>query len=184
MNGKRAAVIGLGSIGLLFAHALHARGATVTGIDRVDRRDCADAFGLHETIWDDAPALPEGAFDVVVEAVGHHAAPIEAAVQALADHGTLLAFGVPDQSHYAFPFRAFFRKHATLIAGAATDRAAELTKAREYLREHKALLQPYITDVFDVHDAQLAFELASAAAPGRLKIVLTVADGDPEPAGQ
>jgi threonine dehydrogenase-like Zn-dependent dehydrogenase len=183
-RGKRAAVIGLGSIGLLFAHVLNARGATVTGIDRVDRRDQADAFGLAETIWDDAPKLPDGAFDIVVEAVGHHAATVETGVKALAEHGTLLAFGVPDQSHYAFPFLAFFRKHGTLIAGAATDRANELAKAREYLKAHKGLLQPYITDVFDVHDAQQAFELASAASSGRLKIVLTVADGDPQAAGQ
>jgi threonine dehydrogenase-like Zn-dependent dehydrogenase len=184
VRGKRAAVIGLGSIGLLFAHVLHARGATVTGIDRVDRRDQADAFGLTTVIWEDAPKLPNDAFDVVVEAVGHQAATVETGVNALAEHGTLLAFGVPDQSHYAFPFRAFFRKHATLIAGAATDRASELAKARDYLREHRSLLEPYITDVFDVHDAQQAFELASAASSGRLKIVLTVPDGDPEAARQ
>ena len=81
LQGKRAAVIGLGSIGLLFAHVLHTRGATVTGIDRVDRRDCAEAFGLSEVITDDAPKLPRDAFDVVVEAVGHHAAPVEAGVR-------------------------------------------------------------------------------------------------------
>jgi threonine dehydrogenase-like Zn-dependent dehydrogenase len=184
VRGKRAAVIGLGSIGLLFAHVLHARGATVTGIDRVDRREAADAFGLAEVLWEDAPKLPRDAFDVVVEAVGHQAATVETGVHALAEHGTLLAFGVPDQSHYAFPFLTFFRKHATLIAGAATDRAHELAKARDYLREHKALLAPYITSVFDVHDAQQAFELASAASSGRLKIVLAVADGDPQAARQ
>ena len=39
--GKRVAVIGQGSIGLLFSHALKARGAAwVTGVDRVDRTRC------------------------------------------------------------------------------------------------------------------------------------------------
>ena len=57
----------------------------------------------------------------------------------------MLAFGVPDETHYAFPFMTFFRKHATLIAGAATDRAQALAIARDYLREHRSLLAPYIT---------------------------------------
>ena len=73
--GKRAAVVGLGSIGLLFTHALHARGATVTGVDRVDRADVAEAFGIADAVHGDAAALPNDAFDIVVEAVGHHAAP-------------------------------------------------------------------------------------------------------------
>ena len=72
----------------------------------------------------------------------------------------MLAFGVPDETHYAFPFMAFFRKHATLIAGAATDRAAALADARDYLREHRALLAPYIT-TWCRADAQAAFERAS-----------------------
>jgi L-iditol 2-dehydrogenase len=182
--GKRAAVVGLGSIGLLFTHALHARGATVTGVDRVDRADVAGAFGIADPVHGDAAALPNDAFDIVVEAVGHHAAPLEAAVSALADHGTLLAFGVPDDTHYAFPFRAFFRKHATLIAGAAVDRATALANAYGYLQQHRDLLAPYITNVLPITDAQAAFDLASLPAPGRLKVVLAVADDKAETARQ
>ena len=179
VEGRRAAVIGQGPIGLLFSHALKARGAAhVTGVDRVDRSDCAAAFGVDEVVWNDASAWAAGLDgerpDVVVEAVGHHAGPLEAAVDALADHGTVLAFGVPDESHYAFPFTAFFRKHATLIAGAATDRARALERARDYLREHRDLLAPYITNVLAVEQAQEAFELAVDPVVGRLKVVLEV----------
>jgi len=176
VRGKRVAVIGQGSIGLLFSHALKARGAAhVTGVDRVDRSDVADAFGVDEVVWNDAAAWAKDAeADIVVEAVGHHAGPLEAAVNALAPNGTVLAFGVPDDTHYAFPFMAFFRKHATLIAGAATDRAAALENAYAYLREHRALLAPYITTVVGVHDAQTAFETAISPAGGRLKVVLEV----------
>jgi len=126
-------------------------------------------------LWNDAAAWAKDAeADIVVEAVGHHAGPLEAAVNALAPNGTVLAFGVPDETHYAFPFMAFFRKHATLIAGAATDRAAALENAYAYLREHRALLAPYITTVVGVHDAQTAFETAISPAGGRLKVVLEV----------
>ena len=86
----------------------------------------------------------------------------------------MLAFGVPDESHYAFPFTAFFRKHGTLIAGAATDRARALASAVEYLRSHKALLAPYVTNVLAVEQAQEAFELAVDPVVGRLKVVLEV----------
>src|SRR3954452_21999089 len=96
VTGARAAVIGQGSIGLLFSHALKARGAAwVTGVDRVDRSDVAAAFGVDEVVWNDAAAWAgdrDDRFDIVVEAVGHHAGPLEAAVTALAPHGTVLAF--------------------------------------------------------------------------------------------
>jgi len=178
VGGKRVAVIGQGSIGLLFSHALKARGAAwVTGVDRVDRSDVAAAFGVDEVVWNDAAAWArdlDEPFDIVVEAVGHHAGPLEAAVTALAEHGTVLAFGVPDETHYAFPFIAFFRKHGTLIAGAATDRAAALEKAHAYLLEHRALLEPYITTTLSVHDAQQAFETAIHPTAGRLKVALRV----------
>jgi L-iditol 2-dehydrogenase len=182
VEGRRAAVVGLGSIGLLFTHALKARGAHVTGVDAVSREDVKQHFGIDAVIHGDAAALPPDAFEIVVEAVGHHAAPLEAAVHALADHGTLLAFGVPDDTHYAFPFRAFFRKHATLIAGAAVDRANALARAHDYLKQHKDLLDPYITDVFPIAQAQQAFERAATPARGRHKVVLT--NADPEPGGQ
>jgi threonine dehydrogenase-like Zn-dependent dehydrogenase len=178
--GRRVAVIGQGPIGLLFSHALKARGAAwVTGVDRVDRTDFAAAFGVDEPVWNDAAAWAAALRDeerpeLVVEAVGHHAGPLEAAIDALADGGTVLAFGVPDESHYAFPFTAFFRKHATLLAGAATDRALALESARAYLRKHADLLAPYITDVLPIERAQDAFEIAVNPVAGRLKVVLTV----------
>jgi threonine dehydrogenase-like Zn-dependent dehydrogenase len=174
--GKRVAVLGQGPIGLLFSHACKARGAAhVTGVDRVDRRDCAAAFGVDEAVHADvADWAAEAEADVVVEAVGHHAGPLEAAIEAVGRHGTVLAFGVPDESHYAFPFSAFFRKNVTLIAGAATERKGALLAAREYLREHKDLLAPYVTHVLPVERAQEAFELAVDPVVGRLKVVLEV----------
>lgn len=179
VRDARVAVIGLGSIGLLFAHVLAARGAHVTGVDRVDRRDVGDAFGVREVLWDDAVALPPDRFDLVVEAVGHQTRTLTAAVEAVAVEGTVLAFGVPDDPHYPFPFTRFFRKNATLIGGVAMERRPSLEAARTYLLGARALLPAYITDVVPVTRAQDAFEYAIAPTAHRRKIVLSTADVDP-----
>jgi L-iditol 2-dehydrogenase len=171
--GARAAVIGLGPIGMLFAHALKTRGAAhVAGIDRVDRRELAPAFGLDDVRWDDAAAGLGGEFDVVIEAIGHQTRTLEAAVDAVASGGTVFAFGVPDDTHYPFPFMRFFRRHATLMAGATTDRTHALAAAREYLRGAPGLLDAYLTNVLPVARAQEAFEVAASPARGRLKVAL------------
>ena len=178
VSGARAAVIGLGSIGLLFTHVLKAHGAAhVTGVDPVDRRDVSQPFGVDEAIWETgsrwAAGLGDGPRpDIVIEAVGHQPGTLGDAVEAVAHGGTVLAFGVPDESHYAFPFARFFRKDLTLLAGVTQDRRRSLEAAREYLVEHREMLDAYITDVFPVAEAQAAFELAVRPTAGRLKVVL------------
>ena len=178
VRGARVAVIGQGSIGMLFSYVLKAAGAGhVTGVDPIDRRDAASAFGVDTMEWSTssewAASLGDGARpEIVVEAVGHQAATLDDAVEAVAHGGTVLAFGVPDETHYAFPFARFFRKDATLLAGITQDRRRSLAAARDYLVEHRELLDAYITDVFPVAEAQAAFELAVKPTAGRLKVVL------------
>ena len=178
VRGARVAVIGQGSIGMLFSYVLKAAGAGhVTGVDPIDRRDAADAFGVDTMEWSTssewAASLGDDARpDIVVEAVGHQAATLEDAVEAVAHGGTVLAFGVPDETHYAFPFARFFRKDATLLASITQDRRRSLAAARDYLVEHREMLDAYVTDVFPVAEAQAAFELAVKPTAGRLKVVL------------
>jgi L-iditol 2-dehydrogenase len=178
VSGARVAVIGQGSIGMLFSHALKARGAAhVTGVDPIDRRDVAGSFGVDEPVWDTAARwaarLDDGSRpDVVVEAVGHQGGTLDDAVQAVALGGRVLAFGVPDEQYYAFPFARFFRKNATLFGGVTEHRRRSLAVARDYLARFPELLEPYITDVFPAAEAQAAFMRAAHPAVGRLKVVL------------
>jgi threonine dehydrogenase-like Zn-dependent dehydrogenase len=177
LRGARVAVIGQGSIGTLFSHTLKRRGAAhVTGVDPIDRRDVASAFGVDECVWDTAVRWAarlgdDDRPDIVVEAVGHQAGTLDDAVHAVAVGGTVLGFGVPDDAYYAFPFARFFRKNATLIGGVTTERRSALAAARDYLVANGELLDPYITDVFPASEAQAAFELAAHPAAGRLKVV-------------
>jgi threonine dehydrogenase-like Zn-dependent dehydrogenase len=178
VRGARVAVIGQGSIGLLFSYVLKAAGAEhVTGVDPIDRRDAAEAFGVDAMAWSTgaewaASLADEARPDIVVEAVGHQARTLEDAVEAVAHGGTVLAFGVPDDTHYAFPFARFFRKNATLVGGVTLDRRRSLEAARDYLAEHRAFLDAYITHVVPVADAQAAFDLAARPTAGRIKVVL------------
>src|SRR3954462_12743151 len=74
VSGARVAVIGQGSIGLLFSYALKAAGAAqVAGIDPIDRRDVAQAFGVDAFEWSSASAWAASLRDderpgIVVEA--------------------------------------------------------------------------------------------------------------------
>ncbi|SDS92146.1 zinc-binding dehydrogenase [Microlunatus soli] len=175
--GKRAAVLGLGSIGLLFAAVLSARGAQVTGVDPIDRVAVAEQFGIGELATTTAEAWATGLppaqrFDVCVEAVGHQTATLPAAFEAVAPGGQVYAFGVPDHDHYELPFRGFFGKAATLLTGVTGEWAPSLAAAARYLAERPALADGYITHRFGIDAAQTAYETASRSEPGRLKVVI------------
>jgi L-iditol 2-dehydrogenase len=179
--GSCAAVLGLGPIGLLFAHVLKDSGArSVIGVDRVDRSDVAEVFGIDELVtmstarWvaglTDASPRP----DLVVEAVGHQVETLTDAVEAVADLGRILYFGIPEDPVYPFPLEAFLRKNATLTAGYTRDKRQALLDASAYLRRHPGLPAAYVTHTVAMKDYQRAFELAVRPARGRLKVVLVV----------
>lgn len=175
--GKRAVVLGLGSIGLLFAAVLAARGAEVTGVDPIDRRTVADRFGIVDLVTEKAEEwasrLPSRQrFDVCIEAVGHQTSTLPAAFEAVAPGGSVYAFGVPDHDQYPLPFRTFFGKAATLLTGVTGEWAPSLAAAARYLAERPALADGYITHRFGVDAAQTAYETAGRAEVGRLKVVI------------
>ncbi|MPZ89253.1 MAG: zinc-binding dehydrogenase [Nitriliruptorales bacterium] len=180
ITGARVAVIGLGPIGLLFAHALKDRGAaSVVGVDVVDRSDVAPAFGVDEAVqrtsgtWARTLGAP-GSFDLVVEAVGHQVGTLEDAITVAAPGGTVLYFGNPDDTYYPIRFGTMMDKNLTLRAGrtAREDRRPALRLAEAYIARHPGLPRACVTHVLPVTETQTAFEMASRPAPGQLKIVL------------
>jgi L-iditol 2-dehydrogenase len=180
VRGARVAVLGLGPIGLLFTHALKARGAGhVVGVDLVDRRDLAPLFGVDEPVHASAAGWAGGLRAdrpaVVVEAVGHQVGTLTAAVRALAVGGHVHAFGIPDDPVYPFPMGEFLRKAGTLSAAAVLRRRDALALASAYLAEHPELAAHYVTDVLAFEQSQRAFEVAARPAPGRVKVVIDVA---------
>ena len=182
IEGKRIAIIGQGPFGLLFSHVLKAKGAArIIGIDQVDRSDVASDFGLDETVCSSSDRWVQhlgesGRPDIVIEAVGHQTATFNDAIEAVAVGGYIFYFGIADEPYYPFHLEHFMRKHLTLGAGTTRDQRRCLAEATQYLKVHPELMTTYITHVFSVFEAQLAYELAERAKPWTAK-------GEPEGAG-
>jgi L-iditol 2-dehydrogenase len=180
LTGVRAAVIGLGPIGLLFAHALKDRGvAEVAGVDLVDRSEVAQVFGLDRATRHTSHTWSQGAhqrdgFDLVVEAIGHQVGTLDDAITVAAPGGTILYFGNPDDLYYPVRFGSLMDKNLTLRAGRtpSAERREALRHAVKYVERYPELLASYVTHVLPVAEAQAAFEMASRPAQGQLKIIL------------
>jgi len=178
IEGRHVAVIGQGSIGLLFSYLAKARGARhVTGVDPVGRDLLGIQFGVDTVVratsdrWVSQLA-PGDRADVVIEAVGHQVATLGHAIEAAAPGGTVFYFGVADDAAYPICMRLMLRNNLTLKSGVALDRRRVLELAGKFADEHPELLGTYLTHTFGIDDAQGAFDLACRPAPERIKIAI------------
>ncbi len=178
LTGRHVAVVGQGSIGLLFSYVAKAVGAAhVTGVDPVDREDIGPSFGVDTVVratsdrWV-SHLSPDAKPDIVIEAVGHQVATLSHAVEATAFGGTVFYFGVPDDDSYPISMRTMLRNNLTLKSGVTMDRRRVLATADAFAQAHPGLLDRYLTHTFGVDDVQAAFELASRPVPGRIKIAI------------
>lgn len=178
LAGRRVAVIGQGSIGLLFAFVAKSLGAEhVTGIDPIDRSAIAHRFGVDTAVraTSDRWVRHRSSEDrphIVIEAVGHQVATLGHAIEAAAFGGTVFYFGVPDDDWYPISMRTLLRNNLTLKSGVTLDRRRVLRRADEFAAAHPDLLDAYVTHTFGTDDVQAAFELAARPDPARVKIVI------------
>ncbi|MDA2893098.1 zinc-binding dehydrogenase [Mycolicibacterium sp. BiH015] len=178
LAGRHVAVLGQGSIGLLFSYVAKAFGAAqVTGVDPVDREGVGPSFGVDTVVratsdrWV-SHLRPDAKPDVVIEAVGHQVATLGHAIEATAFGGTVFYFGVPDDDAYPISMRTMLRNNLTLKSGVTMDRRRVLHQADTFAAEHPGLLDRYLSHTFGVDEVQAAFELASRPVPGRIKIAI------------
>jgi L-iditol 2-dehydrogenase len=177
--GRRVAIIGQGSIGLLFSYVAKAAGARrVTGVDPVDRENLAPTYGVDDAVratsdrWVSQLAAADRA-DIVIEAVGHQVATLGHAIEAAAPAGTVFYFGVADDEAYPISMRLMLRNNLTLKSGVTLDRRRVLELAGKFAAEHPELLGKYLTHTFGIDQAQAAFELACRPDPERVKIAIS-----------
>ncbi|WP_454812778.1 zinc-dependent alcohol dehydrogenase [Paenarthrobacter nitroguajacolicus] len=178
--GKSAAVFGVGPIGALFTHVLKTKGAShVIGIDRVDRTEIREMFGMDEFAHSDVSAWAAVLADadrpnVVIEAIGHQVESLTAAVAAASHEGKVFYFGIPNDDVYPIPMNNLVRKNMTLQSGVTPvrHRRRALAAAEAYLALHPELFDAYLTSPYPFAEAESAFEAAIRPRTGQLKVSL------------
>jgi len=178
---RRCAVVGQGSMGLIFTSLLRHLGASqVIGIDplswrlewakRLGATDAVDASqgGVEEAVR----GLTKGAMvDLSVEAVGLPEALVTA-VHLPRRFGKVCVFGVPRYDPMGFPIERFFRGELEMIASVGPDCAAYFELAAKMVVDGVLNLAPMITHRLPWSEAQRAFDLHADRADGAIKVVL------------
>jgi threonine dehydrogenase-like Zn-dependent dehydrogenase len=183
IEGRSFAVLGLGSIGLLFCWIASMRGAgPIVGIDPCAYR-CrhAEAMGAARTFCgrgiervQEARRVPDewSSPDICVEAVGHQMETINDCLELVKKYGTVLAFGVPDQGVYAFEYETFFRKNALLMATVTPDWQEYLAKARDLYTANREELSKLVTHRIPIRDVGKAFRMYERREDGIIKALI------------
>jgi threonine dehydrogenase-like Zn-dependent dehydrogenase len=177
--GATCCVIGQGQNGLIAAAMLKIMGAAhVIGVDPVQaRRAVSLKMGCAEAVVpaDGAAAVaaPMGGrgADLVLEMVGHNTETIGLAIELARPGGTVLAFGVPDEPTYEFPYKAWFRKNLTMIASVIPDPQLDFPEAVRMVEEGVFDSAPLYTHTFGLAEIQRAFEMCSTYSDGVVKMV-------------
>jgi threonine dehydrogenase-like Zn-dependent dehydrogenase len=183
IRGKSLAVLGLGSIGLMFCWLAAKRGAGfITGIDpHPGRCKIGEELGATRTLCKKSIEVVQKARvssdewtppEICIEAVGHQMDTINDALELVRKRGTVLAFGVPDHNVYALEYEMFFRKNAVLIATVTPDWAAYLPKARDLFQQYRRELSGLFTHRMAIREAQTAFEMYERHEEGIVKALL------------
>jgi L-iditol 2-dehydrogenase len=173
--GIRVVIFGLGPIGLIFSHVLSGQSAEVRGVDLVDRTSFAADFRLAETqCCSSQEWLPADPPEIVIEAVGHQQQTLIDALHAVKHQGTVLVFGVPDDTYYALPIQTIFDKNLALISASQPPWRRYFTLAEDYVSQHYDVFARLVTHQMPISQVEDAFQSCSRPAPERLKVVLNV----------
>ncbi|GAB3505683.1 alcohol dehydrogenase catalytic domain-containing protein [Phytohabitans suffuscus] len=164
-----ATVYGAGTMGLLMAILLDARGVgpvTLVEVNPARRALAARLTGADVRAPEDAAGLRA---PWVVEATGNPAA-FEQALAGVARAGTLLVFGVasPEATAAVSPYR-LYADELTVVGSMAILHS--FPAAVDTLRRHAARLAPLVTDRFRLDDARDALALVRSGET--IKTVLT-----------
>ena len=175
-------VLGQGPIGQIFNAVLRNLGARrIIGVDPlVERLKPSRRMGANEVLHapaeevvDDVLRMTDGrGADVVVEAVGHEAYSLNAAVPLLRHGGTILMFGVPDSLFENLAGWDILRKNARVVFSVETDFERTFPLAMRWLAEGRLDLRPLITHRFSFAEIQSAFETFCHRHDGAQKVML------------
>jgi 2-desacetyl-2-hydroxyethyl bacteriochlorophyllide A dehydrogenase len=176
--GRRVAVLGLGSIGLLTMQAAKAGGAAaIVGTDlSPEKRDRALALGCDAVFdprrldaVDDMRARLGGRADIVFDCVAFQST-IEQAIRLAHKGGTVIVEGVPERD-VTIPL-AIVQDREIRIQGTAMYTREDMLSAMELIASRKVDAKSLVTKTVPLDDAAVGF--AAADAGGEVKVHLEV----------
>jgi len=181
LSGKNVAIVGQGSIGLLFTSMMKLMNAeNIVGMDLMDYRlGVAKKIGATHVInrsqnnfADIVREITGGSMaDLAIEAVGKDST-INDCFRFVKRSGVVLAFGVPRKSVYEFDFPDFFSREIKLIGSLGPDIQSEFPIAVELIADNSIDAQKLISHRMTLDDIQKAFELVTERKDGAVKILL------------
>jgi threonine dehydrogenase-like Zn-dependent dehydrogenase len=155
MAGADVLVLGLGTIGQMFARLAHEAGAaTVTGYDPARMptvQGLRQAVGLADFGRD---------FDICIEAVGHRSFALNEALRVCRDWGRILLFGIPPKGRHEIDVHDFMQRRLTLTSSIHPDWSRWLPAAERYLTSTRGRDLDLTTHRFTIGEAQLGYETA------------------------
>jgi threonine dehydrogenase-like Zn-dependent dehydrogenase len=90
--------------------------------------------------------------------------------------GTVLAFGVPDQTVYAVEYETLFRKNLHLIASVTPAWSEFLVKSRDIFLSAWEEFGKFVTHHFPIRDAEKAFRHYESREDGIIKALINMSD--------
>jgi 2-desacetyl-2-hydroxyethyl bacteriochlorophyllide A dehydrogenase len=173
--GETAAVLGVGTLGLLALQVLGVRGARVLAVGRTSRRlDIARALGAAAThaLADGDPGRAAEAFssregvDLVIETAGTPEA-VGQALELVRPGGRIVLTGLPHEPS-TVSFFGIVRREVTLIGSMIYQE--EFGEAMELLATGRVRGEPLVTHRFDLDRIDAAF--VAHRDPGSIKVAI------------
>ena len=181
LPGIKMAIVGQGSIGLLFTSMMKLMEAeTIIGIDPVDYRlEASTISGATHTIncsvSDSVATVREitngRMLDLAIEAVGKDST-VNDCVSLNHNSGTVLVFGVPRKSIYELKFPDLFRKELRLLGSVGPHVQVDFPPAVTMIANNKLDVSHMISHRMPLDDIQEAFEMAICKKDNAIKILL------------
>ncbi|MFJ4692438.1 zinc-binding dehydrogenase [Streptomyces sp. NPDC088766] len=185
-EGRTAAVVGVGSAGLLFLQMLRHRGfEQVVAVDlEPGRLAVARSLGADVTVLVPGSSAEEAVMeatggrgaDLVVEAAGTDGAR-EHAMRMVGQHGRLGFFGMPEAYDMSIPYAHLFVRNAQLIhavGGAQLEPGlVSFRTALDLIGDGAIRVDDHLTHTIGIKDIAGAFELAHTRRDDVVKVAIS-----------
>jgi len=164
--GDNVAVIGMGLIGNLAAQIYRNCGAAlVAGCDRLPQRlEIARQCNIDLT-WDISKGKPaefaadlQDGIQIIVEAVGANAT-IQAAIETVAEGGTVVLLGSPRDNYQIDFYSEVFRRRVAIVGAYGTSVVDKMSIVlAEWIKSRRLVIAPLISETIDYRQADSVYQ--------------------------